>query len=499
MSDQPIHVLVIDDDRDLLRGLERNLTKMGFKVSTAASGAEAVQACSERKPDAAIVDYNLPDVMGDELILQLRTVQPTLICVGFTGQGDAKIALQMLSNGAVDYVDKGQAALEKVGRVLHREVQRLRHDAKWADYLRKLILNTRPRGEIVGASPPMVHLREQIQRAGQFKEHNVVIYGPSGTGKERVATAIHDAAVSVHGLKGQLIALNMATLPENLAESVIFGYEKGAFTGADRMQPSIFEQAEHGTLFFDEIGEMPLLQQAKLLRALSTKTFRRVGGLKDIPFSCRIISATNRDLPAEVVKKTFREDLLYRLASIEITVPSLAERQEDIKQLTWHFIARENERNSLKVRAIDDDVWALLERYDWHKNNVRELERVIERIMVWVDDSDRITMDIVNRSRALPEEVLRSVGAQPDAEANVRQVITGGVSLDELFAMHWVDAREHVLEHFGKAYAMHHLLKASYNLTVAAEAAGMQRPNFSRFVKERGIDVEKLKEQKLRG
>jgi DNA-binding NtrC family response regulator len=151
------------------------------------------------------------------------------------------------------------------------------------------------------------------------------------------------------------------------------------------------------------------------------------------------------------------------------------------------------------VRAIDDDVWAMLEGYDWQKNNVRELERVIERIMVWVDDSDRITMDIVSRSRALPEEVLRAVGAQPDAEASVRQVITGGVGLDELFAMHWVDAREHVLEHFGQAYAMHHLVKASYNLTVAAEAAGMQRPNFSRFVKERGIDVEKLKEQKLRG
>lgn len=499
MSDQTIHVLVIDDDRDLLRGLERNLTKMGFKVSTAASGVDAVKACLELKPDAAIVDYNLPDVMGDELILQLRNIQPTLICVGFTGQGDAKVALQMLSNGAVDYVDKGQAALEKVGRVLHREVQRLRNDAKWADYLRKLILNTRPRGEIVGASPPMVHLREQIQRAGRYKEHNVVIYGPSGTGKERVATAIHDAAVEQHGLKGQLISLNMATLPENLAEDFIFGHEKGAFTGADRTQPSIFEQAENGTLFFDEIGEMPLQQQAKLLRALSTKTFRRVGGAKDLPFNCRIISATNRDLPAEVVKKTFREDLLYRLASIEITVPSLADRREDVKQLTWHFIARENERNHLKVRAVDDDVWALLEGYDWQKNNVRELERVIERIMVWVDDSDRITMDIVSRSRALPEDVLRSVGAPPDAESSVRQVITGGVALEELFAKPWVEAREHVLEHFGQAYAMHHLVKASYNLTVAAEAAGMQRPNFSRFVKERGIDVEKLKEQKLRG
>ncbi len=376
MNDDIRSVLVVDDEAGHRLMVRAVLEDAGWSVLEADSGEAALRALAQQPgglPHVALVDMRMPGMDGLTLLRELHARRPGLPVVLLTAFGSVGTAVDAMKQGAFDYLTK-PADNEELKAVLDKsyEYRRLLDEN---DRLRRQASGDGP--VLVGASPAMSHVRELIDQAGP-SEASVLILGESGTGKELVAEGLHRASLRANR---PLIKVNCAALPENLLESELFGYVKGAFTGAVKDKPGRFQLASGGTLFLDEIGEMPAALQAKLLRALQEKTVEPLGGIKAVETDVRVVAATNRDLAAEIRAGRFREDLFYRLAVLEIAIPPLRDRVEDLPLLVSFLLGKLGKKNNKEIRSVTPAFLDALSGYRW-PGNVRELENVLERALI---------------------------------------------------------------------------------------------------------------------
>lgn len=373
-----IRVLVVDDEDILAWSIDTELKALGAEVTRAGSVREALERFPLAAPDLAITDLKLPDGNGLELLKKWRLDHPEMPVILITAHGAIDSAITALRLGAFDYLQKPfdmKALLAAVRRAA--EMAKLRQKVS----LMAAADAAPPPLDIVGQSPAMLRLKDQLTRIAKSKANTALILGDSGTGKELAARAVHEWS----DRRGQpFVEINCASIPETLLESELFGYEKGAFTDARERKLGLFEIARAGTIFLDEIGEMPAKLQAKLLRALEYRRFKRLGGTKDIEFTGRIVAATNRNLPVEVAAQRFRGDLYYRLNVLPVRIPPLRERLEDVPTLVRFFLDRLGSELALPIPSVSHEALQLLCTYDW-PGNVRELRNVLQRAMVFYE------------------------------------------------------------------------------------------------------------------
>jgi two-component system response regulator AtoC len=380
-------VLVVDDDRAVRAALSVNLNKAGFSVAVAENGEEALALVGEEEPDLVLSDVRMPGLGGTALLERLRAGWPDLPVILMTGQGSVPAAVEAMRAGATDYLIKPVRKDELLlvidralqDRALRREVAELRVQLE----------GYRGFEHMIGESPAMSNVFRLVEAVAPL-DALVLVTGPTGTGKELVSQAIHTRS---RRKSGPLVAVNCGALPEGLLESELFGHEKGAFTGAVRQHRGKFEQADRGTLVMDEVGEMPLATQVKLLRVLQSGELQRVGGSETVRVDVRVVAATNRDLLEEVRKGHFREDLYYRLNVFHIPVPALSERREDIPALAQHFLEKYVARHRKRLLSIHPHALQQLLRAPW-PGNIRQLEHTIERAVVLTPGPEILTFDL---------------------------------------------------------------------------------------------------------
>jgi len=398
-SPQTGNVLCLDDDQDACDLLATALEARGFTVRTETSAEIAISAATDDEFDAVLTDLQLGDTDGLAVCARILAARPSLPVVVVTGNASMDTAVAAMRAGAFDFLTKpldlDLVALTVSRAVQHHrlklEVQRLRSEVAGAQGFEKLL----------GKSRAMRRVFDVITRVAQTSA-SVLVSGESGTGKELVARAIHERSARADG---PFVAINCAAVPASLLESELFGHARGAFTDAKNARKGLFLEANGGTLFLDEIGEMPLDMQVKLLRALQERQVRPVGGDKEVPFDARVVTATNRDLEAEVGEKRFREDLYYRINVVSVEVPPLREREGDVPVLAQAFVQRFAERHGKQIEGLAPTALEKIINYQW-PGNVRELENCMERAVA-MTQSDRIVVaDLPERVRAYrPEQV----------------------------------------------------------------------------------------------
>ena len=380
--EQP-RILIIDDDASSRQIMELLLKKSGYQIVSAPDGVQGMQFVHEGRADIVLVDLFLPDRSGIEVLRDIRHHAPEIEVVVITGHASAETAVQAMKEGAFDYITKPVNFEElKIVIAKAREKQQLLSENV---YLRKQLQEKFQFKSIIGSSPAMQRVFERMQRIIKT-DSTVLILGESGTGKELVAKAIHHNG---RRKSHSFVAVNCGAIPESLLESELFGHTRGAFTGAVRDKIGKFEAANHGTIFLDEIGTMPLHLQSKLLRVLQEQEIERVGGTKPIKLDVRVVSATNADLEDQVKQGSFREDLYYRLNVIPLELPPLRDRRADLLPLCSHFLEKFCHLMGRPLMTLSKQALDLLEQYRW-PGNVRELENVVER-MVALTEHDLIT------------------------------------------------------------------------------------------------------------
>ncbi|MBW3612784.1 MAG: sigma-54 dependent transcriptional regulator [Chloroflexi bacterium] len=489
MSETPQRsVLVVDDEADIRTLLTELLREEGYAVRTAGTGADAIAEVGKELPDLVMMDIKLPDQDGIAVLKQLKREHPDLEVMVMTAFGGSSTAIKAMEHGAYDYVTKPfevDDLLVTMKRVfehadMSHEVSALRLE---------LGKSAAERERIVGSSKPMLEVFKLIGKVAP-SEATVLITGESGTGKELVAKALHEQSSRK---TEPFIKINCAAIPKTLMESEMFGYEKGAFTGATSSKPGRFELADGGTLFLDEIGEIPVEMQVKLLRAIQESEFERVGGIKTIKVNVRLVTATNRNLADEVEKGKFREDLYYRLNVIHCHMPPLRERKEDIPLLVEHFLVKFRHAPGSIPTSISEEALQRLMEYDW-PGNVRELENAVERAVV-LSRGNPITVEhlpfgdrreardrirLAERRNRLEEE--DGFGSEDELEAdgavdaaNGTNGTTGGSFKDRVGKLEKQLIREA-------------LDKAGGNRTKAAEELGIYRRLLYAKIKEYGLE-----------
>ncbi|MGD0339813.1 MAG: sigma-54 dependent transcriptional regulator [Bacteroidota bacterium] len=370
-------VLIVDDDQLLTASLESVLKHCGYDVSVCSHGTKALPMINDVQPDVVLLDIYLGDTNGIEILKSIKSNDATLPVVMITAYSDVKLAVEAMKLGSEDFVvkpldiDQLEVILSKALRTVHlqREVNRLKNEIDDQTHSK----------EIIGSSPAIKSTLKLAERFAQSEDTTVLIEGESGVGKELFARYIHRASLRA---EGPFVSVNCGAIPKELAESEFFGYEKGAFTGAtERMKQGKFELAHGGIIFLDEISDLSLEMQVKLLRVLQDKKFFRLGGSKEIVVDTRVIAATNRDLWKEVERAAFREDLFYRLNVAAFKIPPLRERREDIVLLVNSFIEEFNKKFSRRVHGITREAMEIIENNPW-KGNVRELRNVLERVVL---------------------------------------------------------------------------------------------------------------------
>jgi two-component system NtrC family response regulator len=369
-------ILIVDDEDSQREMLAGYLSKKGYRIKTAGSGQEALDIYENESFEIALLDQKMPGMDGLELLSRLKQIDPELQVIMITAHGTVETAVTAMTSGAYHYITKPITNLDELLELIRRAGEKhylLRENR----FLKEQINENYDRFEIVGDSRQMREVLSTVSSVAPT-DSTVLVTGESGTGKELVARSIHRMSGRA---ENNFVAVNCAALPENLLESELFGHTRGAFTGATSAREGRFEMADNGSLFLDEIGELPAGIQVKLLRVLEDKTFERVGGNRPITVDVRIIAATNRDLKREMREKKFREDLFYRLNVINIHIPPLRERRDDILPLTDHFISKFSTRFNKEINGITPQAKDLLLRYDW-PGNVRELVNVLERAIV---------------------------------------------------------------------------------------------------------------------
>lgn len=369
-------VLVIDDEKLLRWSLEQNLSKEGYTVVTAEKGLEGLGAFKEDAPDVTLLDIHLPDISGISVLEGIKEINKDAIVIMITAFGDVQTAVKTIKLGAYDFVEK-PFNMDKLKIILDKALETCS--------LRKEVSQFRSQlsarygfDSIIGQAPSMKKVFEMIEKVAKSDATTVLLQGESGTGKDLVAKVIHYQSARI---EKPFIEINCTALPETLIESELFGYEKGAFTDAKTMKKGLFELADTGTIYLDEIADMKLSTQAKLLKVLENKAFKRVGGIKDIEVDLRIIAATNKTLDEEVKNGNFREDLYYRLKVIPIYLPAIRERKGDILHLAKYFIDSFNREFRKNTKGLSKETEELFLEYNW-PGNVRELKNIIERAMI---------------------------------------------------------------------------------------------------------------------
>lgn len=386
--------LIVDDEQPMRFTLRELLRRDGHHVDEAAGGQEAVCRHKAEPYDVVIMDYKMPGLSGIEALRELIQHDPHAVVIMVTALADRQIGVDAVQHGAFDFFCK-PFDVDELRVVIRRGLERRRLMEAVTTLAAEL--NRTPAGaEIIGASAGMRRVFSMIDRVAGA-DVTVLILGESGTGKELVARSLHWKSPRA---QGPFVAVNCAAIPETLLESELFGYERGAFTGAQERRKGRFEQAQGGTLFLDEIGDMDMQMQVKILRALEEREITRVGGGETIRTDIRVIAATNVDLQQAVRTGKFREDLYYRLNVVSIAIPPLRERLEDLPALVEHFVAVGNEQFGKAVRGVSDDAMRMLAAYDW-PGNVRELENVIQRAMVLAEGAFLTRND-------LPPELVRA-------------------------------------------------------------------------------------------
>ena len=406
MNPKPIcKVLVIDDDAEVRYSLERVLSSRDYQVVLSPSGEEGLKIVSEVDPSVILLDNRMGGMTGIEALQHLRTIAPKSMVVFMTAYGTTQTAIEAMKYGAFDYIIK-PFDLKKILGIIQKAYSASK-DLLVAENLYESLLNSEDYKEgIVGDSEAM---QEVFKTMGQVtaSDVTVLITGESGTGKELVANAVHQ-----HSLRHQeqFVGVNCAAIPENLIESELFGHEKGSFTGAIQQHKGQFEVADRGTIFLDEIGDMALTTQTKILRVLQEGEIQRVGGNKNIKVAVRLIAATNKNLEEMVKEGKFREDLYYRLNVVRVRLPSLRERIEDIPKLVDYMLQRLQKKRKIKVNGIANEVLTVFSKYSW-PGNVRELENLVYRSAVIAQGKTILLKD-------LPDDIIRIVQSKNNSSAN---------------------------------------------------------------------------------
>ena len=393
------HILVVDDEAIIRDNLERILTEEKYQVTSTGTGSEALALLGRADVDVVLLDISLPDINGIDVLKKAKEIDPELLVIIVTGYASVESAVRALKLGAYDYIKKPfKADVIKLIIRLALEAQHLKSEVR----VLKRRLKVPAQLEMVAESPTMRQVLAQVKEVAQHEGATVLITGESGTGKELVAQSVHYLSPRK---ENPFLEINCATLPENLLESELFGHERGAFTDAIQRKKGLFEAASGGTVFLDEIGEMPLILQAKLLGVLERRRFRRLGGNRDIVAEVRIVAATNIDPKAAIAEKRFREDLYYRLNVFPIHIPPLRDRPEDVIALAKLFLLRFTRQFHKNFQDITDRAVAHLAAYPW-PGNVRELRNVMERICIMHDDA---ALDTAH----LPQEIVGNRTASP--------------------------------------------------------------------------------------
>jgi DNA-binding NtrC family response regulator len=451
MTDSPpspaADLLVVDDDDEYRGTVVRRLTRRGYRVREATDGESALQLAQQHQFDVALLDMVMPGMSGIDVAERLKTSHAECEVILLTGQGTIESAVRTMKLGAFDYLTK-PCPLADLEVVIEKAVAR-RRLCKENGQLKEILARAEVKTDMIGDSPAMQEVYRLIDRAGPT-DKAILILGESGTGKELVARALHRRSLRADK---PLVVINCAALAETLLESELFGHEKGSFTGAVATKPGLFEIADGGTLFIDEIGEMPGSLQAKLLRVLEDGSMRRIGSVKERRVDVRLLAATNRDLGAEVKAGRFREDLFYRINVMALELPPLRERGGDIVPLVRKFLGADWE--------IEPAAMAAVERYSW-PGNIRQLVNAIDRAKILADGR-------LVRLRDLPREV-----TQPAATATVAK--SGSAAGDEA-----------TLASLERAQVLHVLERERGNKARAARALGVNRRSLYRLLERYGI------------
>ena len=457
---------LVDDDENLRVIVERWLRKDGYDVTCLASGEECLAALAEEEPEAICLDINMPGLSGIETLERIRERYPALPVVVLTADDTAATAVNAMKLGAHDYLTKPLDST-KLLTTLKNAISHGRLSMRVSQLEREV--DGRGYPGIAGASPAMKTVFRQMDRLA-VSDVSVLIQGESGTGKELVARAIHQSSSRS---RGPFVAVNSAAIPESLLESELFGHEKGSFTGAANRRIGRFEEANKGTLFLDEIGELAPPVQAKLLRVLQEKTFQRLGGSLMIHSDFRLITATHRNLAADVMAGRFREDLFFRLAVFELDLPPLRQRKDDIPVLAQLFIRGNKDSAGTRVAGVSPAALNILMNHDW-PGNVRELQNVIQRALVIANGTEITPEDLPERLRAAPGG---ATAAEPETLLE-----SGGGTLEEA----------------SRKLVLNALQKHDGNASAAMREMNIGRTRFYRMLKKFGLE-EKISEIRQSG
>ena len=451
-------ILVIDDEAAIRDSLRMILEYEGYEFLGAATGQDGLTVAERESPDLVFLDIKMPGMDGLETLQRLRAVNETLPVVMISGHATVTTAVEATKLGAFDFIEKPLAS-ERVLVTIRNALDR----SRLADENRSLKRVMEVRHQIVGESAALKKVTDSIRRAAPTNA-TVLVTGESGAGKELVARAIHRNSLRS---RERFVQVNCAAIPDDLIESELFGHEKGSFTGATEKQIGKFEQADKGTIFLDEVGDMSLKTQAKVLRVLQEGEVERLGSSRTIKVDVRVIAATNKELEEEIEKGTFREDLYFRLAVIPIYVPPLRERREDIPQLVKHFVELFRSDNNFKPKRVTEAALEVLKRYRW-KGNIRELRNTLERLIIMTPND---VIDVAD----LPESLRVEAPARP-AEAGGDPVKAGTL-------------REHK-ELSERQFLVNKLRETGWNISKTAELIDTPRSNLYKKLEQYHITQE---------
>ncbi len=466
-------ILIVDDDADIRRAFRRNLESDGLHVVDASSGEEAIKKIAIERPDLIVMDIRMGAVSGLDTLRKLRELDPKLTIIMMTAYGTTQTAIEAMKLGAYDYVLK-PLEVPKLKALIDKALKHARDMRQVVSYQPLLTKEDYSEG-IVGKSEAMQQVFKLIGQVS-MSDATVLITGESGTGKELVARAIYHHSKR---LDKPFMAINCAAIPDNLLESELFGHEKGAFTGAMERRIGKFEQCDAGTIFLDEIGDMPLSTQTKILRVLQNGEFQRVGGNQTFTVDVRVIAATNKDPERLVAAGKFREDLYYRLNVVRIHLPPLRERREDIPVLVDYFVQRINKstQTSFKLKSVSPQALAVLQQHNW-PGNIRELENAMERAAVVARGETMTAQD-------LPGEVreTRSIIVPPeDSNAAVNAAV------QPLFALARKDPKFKIMAAVERELITRALAETAGNQLQAAKLLGITRATLRKRIEKFGIE-----------